>query len=160
AKGTSDTYTALGPTYPKTSTGRRKALAEWITDRDNPLTARVAVNHVWTRHFHAPLVASVFDFGLNGARPTHPELLDWLAIEFMEPGWSMKHLHRLIVTSQAYRMATSQAGTADAARDSENHFLWRMNSGRMEAEVVRDSLLHVAGLLDRTMGGQELENSQ
>src|SRR5262245_15831450 len=94
-------YTPSGPEYPRTSTGRRRALAEWITGRDNPLTARVAVNHVWSHHFHAPLVVSVYDFGRNGASPTHPELLDWLAVELMESGWSMKHLHRLIVTSDA-----------------------------------------------------------
>jgi hypothetical protein len=150
-----------GRTYPRTSTGRRRALAEWITGRDNPLTARVAVNHVWMRHFHAPLVASVFDFGRNGARPTHPELLDWLAVEFMDSGWSMKRLHRLIVTSRTYRMASSQGPASDnAARDPENHFLWRMNVGRMEAEVVRDSLLYVGGLLDLRMRGQELENKE
>ncbi len=113
------------------------------------------------RHFHAPLVASVYDFGRNGARPTHPALLDWLAIELMEHGWSMKHLHRLIVTSRSYRMSSAQGSTkANAARDPENRLLWRMNVGRMEAEVVRDSLLHLAGMLDGTMGGQELENRQ
>ena len=90
------TYPSVGPTYPSTSTGRRRALALWITSRDNPLAARVAVNHIWLRHFHSPLVSSVFDFGRNGARPTHPELLDWLAVEFMESGWSMKHIHRLL----------------------------------------------------------------
>ncbi len=166
-------YTPLSSTYPKTSTGRRKALAEWITSNENPLTARVAVNHLWMRHFHAPLVASVFDFGRNGAKPTHPELLDWLSAEFMQPtpslagsgtspkAWSMKHLHRLIVTSQAYRLASGQGdATENAARDPENAFLWRRNIGRMEAEVVRDSLLYVADTLDLTRGGQELENSQ
>ena len=85
--------------FPTTSTGRRTALAKWITDRQNPLTARVAVNHIWARHFGKPLVATVFDFGRKGAPPTHPELLDWLAVELMEHDWSMKHLHRLIVTS-------------------------------------------------------------
>ncbi len=155
------TYTPLGPTYPQTSTGRRKALAEWITARDNPLTARVAVNHIWMRHFHAALVSSVFDFGRNGARPTHPELLDWLAVEFMESGWSMKRLHRLIVTSQAYRMASSGgAASGNITSDPENRFLWRGNVGRMEAEAVRDSLLYLGGLLEPKMGGQELENHQ
>lgn len=96
------------------SSGRRKALAEWITDRRHPLTARVAVNHIWARHFGAPLVATVFDFGRNGAPPTHPELLDWLAAELMESGWSMKHVHRLIVTSATYRMSSSLAGGATA----------------------------------------------
>jgi hypothetical protein len=158
---TSGVYPPLGPLYPTTSTGRRKALAEWITSRTNPLAARVAVNHIWMRHFHAPLVASVYDFGRNGARPTHPALLDWLAVELMDHGWSMKHLHRLIVTSRAYRMSSAQgSANENVQRDPENRLLWRMNVGRMEAEVVRDSLLHVAGMLDGTMGGQELENSQ
>jgi hypothetical protein len=156
----STNYTALSPIFPKTSTGRRKALAEWITGRSNPLTARVAINHMWMRHFHAPLVASVFDFGRNGSPPSHPELLDWLAVEFMESGWSMKHMHRLIVTSQAYGTASGQGKeTANAVRDPENKYLWRMNAGRIEAEVVRDSLLFCAGQLDLKRGGQELENS-
>ncbi|MEN9575975.1 MAG: hypothetical protein RL514_3830 [Verrucomicrobiota bacterium] len=150
-----ETYTAFSPVYPRESTGRRKALAEWIASRENPLTARVAVNHIWARHFHEPLVASVFDFGRSGKPPTHPELLDWLAAEFMESGWSMKHLHRLILTSAAYRRSSS-AGNDKV--DPENKLLWRMNPGRMEAEVVRDGILHLAGALDPRMGGQELEN--
>ncbi len=154
-----ETYAPLSPIYPATSTGRRTALANWLVRRDHPLTARVAVNHVWGRHFHVPLVTSVYDFGRNGAPPTHPELLDWLAVEFLESGWSLKHLHRLIVTSQAYRRSSAvHDQTANLARDPDNRWLWRMNVGRMEVEVVRDSLLAVAGKLDLTMGGQELEN--
>ena len=84
-RAASTNYTPLSPVYPKTSTGRRAALARWITDRDNPLTARVAVNHIWRWHFGRPLVATTFDFGRNGKPPTHPELLDWLAVELMEP---------------------------------------------------------------------------
>jgi mono/diheme cytochrome c family protein len=165
ANEASETYSSFSPSYPVTSTGRRKALAEWMTGRDNPLTARVAINHIWTRHFHSPLVASVTNFGLSGAKPTHPQLLDWLAVELIENGWSMKHVHRLIVTSAAYRRTTrthdKAADNASLAieKDPENKLLWRMNSGRMEAEVVRDCLLYVAGKLDMTMGGQELENS-
>ena len=159
---TSETYSSFSPSYPNTSTGRRRALADWIASPQNPLTARVAVNHIWSRHFHSPLVASVYDFGRNGARPTHPELLDWLAVELMNSGWSMKHLNRLIVTSAAYRRASSSVGDGlqNVASDPENNFLWRMNPGRMEAEVVRDSLLNVAGKLDPKVGGQELENSE
>lgn len=181
ADSNSEAYSPLSPIYPKTSTGRRKALAEWITHRSNPLTARVAVNHLWSHHFHAPLVSSVTDFGRNGAKPTHPELLDWLSVEFMDSGWSMKHLHRLIVTSTAYRRVSSvgwdsiptastvaTSSNAKTGRDGiptykadpENRFLWRMNAGRMEAEVVRDSALYVAGKLDPKIGGQELENSE
>jgi len=155
-----DSYEPLSRQYPRTSTGRRAALAAWITDHRHPLTARVAVNHIWMRHFHQPLVKTVFDFGRNGERPTHPELLDWLAMELMESGWSMKHLHRLIVTSQAYRRVTSAGDHSATARDPENRWLWRMNAGRMEAEVLRDSVLSIAGCLDETHGGQELENEQ
>lgn len=155
-------YTPLGPAYPKTSTGRRRALAEWITSTDNPLTARVAVNHIWTRHFHASLVASVYDFGRSGAQPTHPELLDWLAVRWMESGWSMKHLHRLIVTSDAYRRESRSGGSdsPQSAIDPENRWLWKMNAGRMEAETLRDSLLYLAGNLDLTPRGQEWENTE
>jgi hypothetical protein len=144
--------------FPTTSTGRRSALARWLTDPRHPLTARVAVNHIWGRHFGTPLVPTVFDFGRKGAPPTHPELLDWLAVEFLESGWSMKHLHRLIVTSNTYRMRSSSAGAASVDRetDPENRYYWRMNSVRMEAEVVRDSLLHLAGELEQRLGGQAI----
>jgi len=140
--------------FPTRSTGRRQALAGWITDRRNPLTARVAVNHLWSRHMGTPLVATMFDFGRKGAAPTHPELLDWLAVEFMEHGWSMKHLHRLIVTSAAYRMSSSLTGSAAAAAaDPDNHYLWRRQPIRLEAEVVRDSILALTGKLDPAIGG-------
>ncbi|MDA1180096.1 MAG: DUF1553 domain-containing protein, partial [Planctomycetota bacterium] len=156
---------ALTPVYPKISSGRRTALAHWLTHRANPLTARVAVNHIWLRHFHAPLVATVFDFGRNGAQPTHPELLDWLAVELQESNWSMKQLHRLIVTSAAYQRASggnvyAKWVTENEALDSENRTLWRANTGRMESEVVRDAILFCSQRLDGTMGGQELENSE
>lgn len=152
-------YPPLSPLYPSTSTGRRAALAGWITDRTNPLAARVAVNHIWARHFHQPLVATVFDFGRGGAAPTHPELLDWLAVELIESGWSMKHLHRLIVTSEAY-VRSSRSDPAAAEVDPENRLLWRMNTGRMEAEVLRDSLLSRAALLQTHCGGPPLGNDQ
>jgi hypothetical protein len=149
------------PKYPAQSSGRRRALATWLTSRTNPLTARVAINHLWTRHFHAPLVASVFDFGRNGSRPTHPELLDWLAVEFMDHGWSMKKMHRLIVTSETYRRATgSSSGSGAAAVDPGNRWLWRMNAGQMEAEVVRDSMLQLSGELEPTRGGAPLPNAE
>ncbi|MFQ5731309.1 MAG: PSD1 and planctomycete cytochrome C domain-containing protein [Planctomycetaceae bacterium] len=150
-------YSRLTKTFPQTSTGRRLALARWIANRRNPLTARVAVNHIWMRHFGKPLVSSVFDFGLNGKPPTHPQLLDWLAVELMDSGWRMKHLHRLIVTSNAYRRSSSTRGADpnNLTADQDNRFLWRMNSRRMEAEIVRDSVLSIAGKLDLTMGGPE-----
>jgi Protein of unknown function (DUF1553)/Protein of unknown function (DUF1549)/Planctomycete cytochrome C len=143
--------------YKKVSTGRRLALARWIVDRWNPLTARVAVNHVWTRHFGEPLAGSVYDFGLRTPRPEHHELLDWLAVEFMESGWSFKHLHRLILTSRAYRMTSSDSGPGEAnvAVDPDNRYVWRMNTRRMEGEIVRDSVLFLAGRLDLKMGGPE-----
>jgi mono/diheme cytochrome c family protein len=153
--------TANDPTvdFPAQSTGRRTALAKWITDHRNPLTARVAVNHIWARHMGTPLVSTVFDFGRNGAPPTHPELLDWLAAEFIapssgSPGWDMKHLHRLIVISSAYRMSSSVAGNeSNLAKDPENNQLWRRTPVRLESEVVRDSILSLAETLDGTRGG-------
>lgn len=147
-----DTY---GPSFSPTSTGRRLMFAKWITSRENPLAARVAVNQVWMRHFGEPLVETIFDFGRQAPRPEHLELLDWLAVEFMESGWSFKHLHRLLVTSQAYRRCSSNAGMdpATLAADSINRFYWRANPRRMESQVVRDSLLHLAGELDVSMGG-------
>jgi hypothetical protein len=144
--------------YPDTSTGRRLALANWMTDRQNPLAARVAVNHVWARHFGKPLVPTVFDFGKNGRPPVHPALLDWLAADFMDNGWSLKHLHRLLVTSRTYRM-DSHTDSASAALDPDNAFFWRMPSRRMEAEVVRDSVLALSGRLDPTLGGPELDQN-
>ena len=140
--------------FPESSTGRRTALAKWITDRRNPLAARVAVNHIWARHFGRPLVSTVFDLGRKGAPPTHPKLLDWLAVELMENDWSMKHIHRLIVTSEAYGRTSSNAGAAsNIAIDPENRFYWRMNSNRMESQMIRDSLLSLAGELDTKLGG-------
>lgn len=152
-------YTALGKVYPAKSTGRRLALARWITDRKNPLTARVAVNHIWMRHFGAPLVDNVFDFGLRSPRPRHADLLDWLAVELMENDWRMKHIHKLIVTSRTWRQRSS-AGTAsseNADRDPDNLYLWRMNVRRLDAELVRDNLLAVSGELDKSMGGADID---
>ncbi|MEX2169860.1 MAG: DUF1553 domain-containing protein [Pirellulales bacterium] len=136
------------------STGRRTALAAWITDPLNPLTARVAVNHIWARHMGTPLVATVFDFGRKGSPPSHPELLDWLAAELIDSGWDMKHLHQLIVMSSTYRMSSSIIGRDDnAAKDTDNHLLWRRTPIRLESQAVRDSILSFAGTLDLTLGG-------
>jgi len=151
-------YTPLGPIYKPTSTGRRTALAHWITSDRNPLTARVAVNHVWLRHFGRPLVDTVYDFGRAGTPATHPALLDWLAVELMEHDWSLQHLHRLIVTSSTYQLSSSPpADHPNLALDRDNRWWWRADRKRMEAELVRDSLLAVSGLLDPTLGGQELD---
>lgn len=152
-------YKRFGTVYPTTSTGRRLAFARWITANENPLTARVAINHLWLRHFGSPLVPSVFDFGLNGKAPTHPALLDWLAMELMQNGWRTKAIHRLMVTSRAYRTMSHAAGIDDPnlRLDPENVYLWRANSRRMEAEVIRDSTLSVCEQLDRTLGGPDLD---
>lgn len=140
--------------FPSRSSGRRKQLAAWITDRRNPLTARVAANHLWARHFGTPLVATVFDFGRKGAPPTNPELLDWLAAELIESGWSMKRLHRLIVESATYRQSSSSAGReANLAIDPENKHYWRRTPTRIESQAVRDSILALAGTLDFSRGG-------
>ena len=155
----SATYEPLGPVHPRNSTGRRLALARWITDPENPLTGRVAMNHVWMRHFGSPLVSTVFDFGKAGKAPSHPELLDWLAAEFMKQKWSLKAMHRLMITSSAYRMKSSGGAmmAGNEARDPDNVQLWRMNVRRAEAEVVRDSVIHAGGAMDFTMGGPELD---
>ena len=154
-------YERLSPVTSPQSTGRRSALAAWITHPDNPLTPRVAVNHIWLRHFHSPLVESIYDFGRNGKQPTQPQLLDWLAVELSEHNWSMKHIHRLIVSSRTYRTSSSSRGlSANISLDGENLHLWRMNAGRMEAEVVRDSVLSVAGLLDAAVGGEVRPNTE
>jgi len=147
------------PSYPPASTGRRLALARWIASTENPLTARVAINQLWMRHFGKPLVPTVFEFGKHGRAPTHPALLDWLATEFMREGWSMKTMHRLLVTSSTYRMASS-FDPACAALDKDNQYWWRMNSRRMEAELVRDSILQAAGVLDPARGGPDLDPNQ
>jgi hypothetical protein len=151
------TYAVLSKQHPKVSSGRRTALARWIANKDNPLTARVAVNHVWMRHFGEPLVSSVFDFGMNGKPPSHPELLDWLAVEFMNSGWSMRHLHQLIVTSRTYRLSSRGENPKNLMIDPDNQFRWRSNTRRMESEIVRDCILASSGQLDRKFGGPEAE---
>ncbi|MFO0985268.1 MAG: PSD1 and planctomycete cytochrome C domain-containing protein [Planctomycetota bacterium] len=133
----------------------RLQLARWLTDPLHPLTARVMVNRIWQGHFGSGLVRTPSNFGLRGELPTHPELLDWLAREFVRGGWSMKAMHRAIVCSSAYRM--SSAYDLDGARiDPENRLLWRMNRRRLEAEPLRDAILFVSGALDCTIGGSLL----
>ncbi len=135
---------------------RRLALADWLTRPDHPLTARVIVNRIWQHYFGEGLVRTPSDFGLNGARPDHPELLDWLADELRTHGWSLKHIHRLILTSAAYRRAST--GPADRMaigrdRDADNRLLWRQAIRRLDAEPLRDAILAAAGVLDPRMGG-------
>lgn len=131
---------------------RRLALAHWLVDPANPLTARVMVNRLWHYHFGRGLVGTPGDFGFNGERPSHPELLDWLATEFQERKWSVKEMHRLIMLSSTYQRA-SRHDPAAAALDADNRLLWRMNRRRLSAEEVRDAILAVSGQLELTMGG-------
>ena len=155
-------YIPVGKTYPRTSTGRRLALARWITDERNPLTARVAVNHIWLRHFGEPLVSNPFDFGLRSTKPEFADLLDWLATELIEHDWSMKHLHRLILNSRAWRRASAGESSVVAANhgiDPDNQYFWKAYVRRLDAELVRDNLLHVAGSLDTKQGGPDIDFS-
>ena len=157
-----DAYTPVARPNPKTSTGRRSALAYWIASNQNPLTARVAINDIWLRHFGKALVPTVVNFGQNGKPPINPALLDWLAVKFMQSNWSMKEMHRLMVTSSVYRMRSSDPDSKDPnlAIDAGNLYYWRMNPRRMEAEIVRDSVLYLAGQLDTRMGGPDIEESK
>jgi hypothetical protein len=140
----------LAPEAPEAD--RRRKFAEWLSDPKNPLPPRVIVNRVWHWHFGQGLVSTPNDFGASGSPPSHPELLDWLAAQFIEQGWSLKSLHRLIVTSQTYRQS-SQFDAAAAAVDSENRLLWRYAPRRLEGEAVRDAILAASGLLNRQLGG-------
>jgi mono/diheme cytochrome c family protein len=134
------------------SSHRRRGFAAWLMSPDNPLTARVMVNRIWQHHFGEGLVRTPSNFGRMGEPPSHPELLDWLALEFIDSGWSMKAIHRLILRSEAYQMASDDI-PANVAIDPENRLLWRMPRQRLDAETLRDQMLAVAGTLDRTLGG-------
>ena len=134
------------------TSGRRTVLANWIASSDNPLTARVMVNRIWQQHFGRGLVASSSDLGQTGDRPTHPELLDWLAAEFVKSGWSVKHIHKLIVMSRAYQQGGS--GTPEALKvDPENRWLWKFPRRRLDGEALRDACLAVSGQLNLKAGG-------
>ena len=135
-----------------TSSGRRTALAQWLTSNDNPLTARVYVNRVWAQYFNNGIVSTVADFGRAGTKPTHPELLDWLASDFIGKGWSVKQLHRQILLSSVYRQSSAQRDDVVKA-DPENKLLAVYPRKRLEAEEIRDSLLHASGLLVDKVGG-------
>jgi hypothetical protein len=140
----------------------RLELARAIVDPSNPLTARVIVNRVWAHHFGSGLVTTPSDFGLRADPPSHPELLDWLAAQFVQEGWSLKQLHRWIVLSSTYRQASSAPEDSSARRrlmqtDPDNRLLWRMNPRRLTFEEIRDSLLTAAGALDRTIGGKPVK---
>jgi hypothetical protein len=145
----------IGPGYAFDSSGnggRRAAFARWITSARHPLLARVTANRVWQYHWGAGIVATAENLGASGDRPSHRELLDFLAAWFVESGWSHKALHRLIVTSATYRQVSTYREEA-AARDPENRLWWRRSIRRLDAEAIRDSMLAVGGLLDETQGG-------
>jgi hypothetical protein len=151
--------TVLGASLPviqpsESSSRRRATLAEWMTDPKNPLTARVMVNRIWQQHFGTGLVGTTSDFGTLGDRPSHPELLDYLADRFVQENWSLKQLHRQIVTSRVYRQsATPSQIQTNKQKDPENLYLWKMPTRRLDAEQVRDAMLSVSGELKLTLGG-------
>ena len=142
----------LGLTPESSDGDRRRRFADWLTDSKNPLVARVIVNRVWQYHFGRGLVDTPSDLGVSGSRPSHPELLDWLATEFVRDGWSIKNLHRRILTSATY-LQSSKFDVAAAKQDSDNRLLWRFSPRRLEAEAVRDSMLALSGQLNLEMGG-------
>ena len=146
----------LAPDAPEAE--RRKKLAEWITHNENPLFARVAVNRAWAQHFGRGLVATPNDFGASGSRPSHPELLDWLANWFIDNGYSLKALHKLIVSSTTYRQSSAARATA-LESDAGSTLLWRYPPQRVSAEALRDSMLAVAGLLNLKAGGPGFEDT-
>jgi len=147
------------PSFPKGQPRNRLGLARWLTNREHPLAARVVVNRIWRMHFGRGIVASQEDFGSQGKLPTHPELLDWLASRFMDDGWDVKALHRLIVSSDTFR-ESSQVPREHAGRDPDNHLLARGPKIRLMAEQIRDSALAASGLLNRTIGGPSVKPYQ
>jgi hypothetical protein len=154
-----------GQQIPKDHNGSgREFLANWIADANNPLTARVMVNRIWAYHFGKGIVQTPNDFGARGRAPTHPELLDWLTSRFIESGWSIKKMHKLMMLSRVYQLSSSESVpravasgpgvvAANTAIDVNNDYLWRFNRRRLEAEEIRDSVLAISGALDRSMGG-------
>ncbi len=146
---------SITPPATTTSSGRRLALANWIASTDNPLTARVIVNRLWQYHFGRGIVRSSSNFGKLGDRPTHPELLDWLASEFVKEGWSLKKMHKMLLLSNTWKMS-SQSEAKALAQDPENNLFWRFDMRRLEAEEVRDSILAVNGTLNSKMFGPSI----
>ena len=142
----------IAPPEGLNSTGRRSVLANWLADPQNPLTARVMVNRIWHYHFGRGIVASTSDFGVMGDRPANPQLLDYLAASFVENGWSIKKMHRLIMLSKAYQESSDSQAQAEAV-DPDNKLLWRYDRHRLEGEAIRDSMLFVSGVLNSKIGG-------
>src|SRR5262245_1424613 len=144
--------TELPPADGRTS-GRRLALAEWLTSRDNPLPARVIVNRIWQHQFGKGIVPTLDNFGKMGEQPTNQQLLDWLAVEFINKGWSIKQMQRLMMTSEVYQMESEYNDAASAKNDPEDTYLWRYRIQRLDGEIIRDNIMSVAGSIDLTMGG-------
>jgi hypothetical protein len=147
------TPTEIRPSDGRITTGRRRALAEWIASEDNPLTARVMVNRIWQYHFGRGLVATASNFGRLGTMPSHPELLDWLATEFVRSGWSVKYMNRLIMSSEAYQMASEYQSAKAVETDPDDAYLWHYPLRRMEGEAIHDAILAVSGNLNLQAGG-------
>jgi hypothetical protein len=142
------------PYYGAPTSGRRRALAEWMVSPENPLPARVMVNRIWHWHFGRGIVATPANFGKMGMLPSHPELLDWLATEFVRQGWSVKQMHRLIMTSETYKMASAFYNPVSAEKDAANVYLWKFPVRRLEAEAIRDVVLSASGQLNLEAGGE------
>lgn len=157
----STSYTPVGKEWSHQSSGRRMALAKWIVHPNNPLTARVAINHIWLRHFGTPLVENTFDFGMSSPKPELLDLLNWLAAELILSGWDVKHIHRLILSSEAYAVASDDSDAdlyqSNIARDPENRTYWRANIRRLDAEEIRDSMLAVSRSLDDKLSGPDID---
>jgi hypothetical protein len=147
-------YNPQPPDNGRVSTGRRLALAEWIVSDKNPMTARVTANRIWQHHFGRGIVTTANNFGKMGERPTHPELLDWLATELVQQDWSVKAMHRLIMSSKTYQMASAYDSQVARAADPQDRLLWRYPQWRIEAEGIRDMILDAAGSLNLQAGGE------
>ncbi len=152
-------WPAVFGSQPTTERPSRVELANWMTSKNNPLTARVWVNRIWQWHFGTGLVETASDFGTQGTAPSHPELLDWLASELIDTHWNTNHIHKLITNSQAYRQS-SAFSASNQAIDPDNRFLWRWNVHRLDAEAIRDSILAVTGQLQLDIGGPSVEVSE
>jgi hypothetical protein len=156
-RGVPKSIAGAEPPVIREGSGRRE-LAHWLADPKNPLTARVMVNRIWQHHFGVGLVPTSANFGAMGERPSHPELLDYLAARFVSSGWSVKAMHRQIMLSNVYQQSSAPSD-ASLAGDPENRLLWRMNRRRLEAEAIRDSLLTVAGRMDASFGGPAFQDA-
>ncbi|HXI32436.1 MAG TPA: DUF1553 domain-containing protein, partial [Vicinamibacterales bacterium] len=138
------------------TSGRRLALAQWIASPQNPMTARVIVNRLWQKHFGRGIVGTLDNFGKMGEPPTHQDLLDWLAVDLTSGGWTLKRINKLMMMSEAYQMASAFDDAADAKADPDNRYLWRFRPQRLDAEIVRDSMLAAGGNINLAVGGEPI----